>query len=223
MQKLNLTLIQRVAIWWMKNVDSSLVIFKLLRDYSFPVRLLFYSGLIGFTIFGMIFISLIVGYFFSYEDVPGLADWQLLGNIIFYGVIAGTTLITTLESVYKLDVPQILADIKEQKQEIKAKKLQRWRLRNINIFWRIFIYISLYMFMLFIILTSANGHYDDIFGMAPNTAERQKQIAFFINEYDTFVKWFTFLYLISGLTLDYFVSKKRAERAKKEEVQDETV
>lgn len=221
MQKLNLTLTKRVALLWLKNVDRSLVIFKLLRDYPFPVRLLFYSGLIGFTIFGMIFISFFVGYFFSYEDVPGLGYWQLMGNIIFYSVIVGMMFIMTLESVYKLDVAQILADIKEQKAEIKAKKLQKWRLRNMSIFLRIFIYLSLYMFCLFIIQTSAQGAFIDIFGTAPDNAETQSQIAIFVNEYDVFVKWFTFIYIIAGLTLDYFVSKKRAQR--RIEVQNETL
>ncbi len=217
MQKLNLTLTKRVALLWLKNIDRSLVIFKLLRDYFFPVRLLFYSGLIGFTIFGLVFASS----FINFDDAPGAPIWQLLGNIIFYGVIIGMFFIVTLESLYKLDVVQILADIKEQKAEIKAKKLQKWRLRNMSIFLRIFIYLSLYMFCLFIIQTSAQGAFIDIFGTAPDNAETQAQIAIFVNEYDVFVKWFTFIYIIAGLTLDYFVSKKRAQR--RIEVQNETL
>lgn len=216
MEKSNLTLTQRVAILWLKNVDNSLFIFKFLRDLSLPFRILFYAGIIAFTVFGLAFASS----FINFDDAPGAAIWQLLGDIIFYGTIAGMTLITTLESVYKLEVAQILADIKQQKQEIKAQKLQKWRLININIFLRIFIYISLYMFMFFIIETSANGAYNDIFGMAPNNEITQAQKIYFISEYNKFVQWFTFLYIISGLTLDYFVLKNRAKRR---EVQNESV
>lgn len=146
--------------------------------------------------------------------------WQILGDIIFYGVIVGMILILALESVYKLDVAQNIADIKLQKQEIKAQKMQRWRLRNMNIFLRIFIYISLYMFAIFIIQISAQAAFVDIFAIAPDNAETKKQIAFFMSEYDSLIKWFTFLYIIGGLSVDYFVLKNRAKRR---EVQHETV
>lgn len=214
MEKLNLTLTQRVAILWLKNVDGSLVLFKFLKDLSFPFRAMMYMVPIAAAIFGLIFASS----FINFVDAP---IRQLIGYVIFYSTIAGTTLITTLESVYKLDVAQILADFKQQKKDIKAQKLQRWRLRNMNIFMRIFIYISLYMFLLSIIYNSANGAFTDLFSTAPKTAEIQRQIAFFINAYDTFVKWFTFLYIISGLTLDYFVIKNRVKR--RMEAQNETV
>lgn len=215
MEILNLTLTQRVALWWLKYVDGdSLILFEFLKDLSFPFRALLYMGLIAFTIFGLIFAS-------SFINFAGAPIWQLIGDVIYYGVIAGTTLITTLESVYKLDGAQVLADIKLQKQEIKAQKLQRWRLRNMNIFMRIFIYISLYMFLLSIIQYSAQGAFTDLFSAAPKTAETQRQIAFFMNEYDTFVKFFTFLYLTSGLTLDYFVIKNRVKR--RMEAQNESV
>lgn len=208
MEKLNLILTQRIAILWIKNVDSSLFIFKFLRDLSLPFRVLFYVGIIAFTTFGLIFASS----FINFDDAPGAPIWQLLGDIIFYGTIAGMTLILTLESVYTLNLAQILADIKTQNQKIKAQKLQRWRLRNMNIFMRIFIYISLYMFLLFIIQTSAQGAFIHLFATAPDTQDTQRQIAFFMNEYDSFVKWFTFLYIISGLTIDYFVIKNRGKR-----------
>lgn len=202
----NLTLTQKVAIKWLKNVDVSLFIFKFLKDLSFPLRALFYAGIIAFTIFALLF----AGSFISFRDAPLAPVWELVGDIIFYGTIAGMALILTVESAIKLDVAQILADLKEQKKRKKEQKLQRWRLRNMNIWMRIFIYISLYTFLLLVIQISAQGAFIDLFATAPNTPETQKQISLFVKEYDTFVKWFTFIYIISGLTLDYFVGKKRA-------------
>ncbi|MCK9455197.1 hypothetical protein [Sulfurimonas sp.] len=215
MEKLNLTLTQKVAIKWLKNVDSSLFIFKFLKDLEFGFRALFYAGIIAFTVFALIFASS----FINFADAPLAPFWEAVGDIIFYGTIAGMTLILTLESILKLDVAQILKDLKENERLKKEQKLQKWRLRNMPIYARIFIYISLYTFFLFIIQISAQGAFIDLFSTVPNTPETQKQISLFVKEYDTFVKWFTFIYVISGLTLDYFVSKKRA--AQKMEVQHE--
>lgn len=223
MQKLNLNLTQRVALWWLKSVDRSLVIFKLLKDLSFIGRLLFYAGIIGYTIFVMTILSLLFGYFLNYENAP--AFWQLMvdiiGDIIFYGVIVGMMLILTLESVIKLDVNQTIAVMKQQKQELKSQKLQKWRLRNMNIFMRIFIYISFYILMLFIIQTSALGAFIQLFATAPDTQEAQNQITLFMSEYNKFEQWYTFIYIISSLTLDYFVIKNRGKR--RMEAQNETV
>lgn len=215
MQKLNLTLTQRVAIFWLKHVDNSLILYKSLNEFSFPFRVLFYAGLIASTVFGMVFADR----FISFDDNHFVLQFMI--DIVFYGVIIGMMLILTLESVHKLDVPQILTDIKEQKAEIKAKKLQKYRLRNMNIFLRIFIYISLYMFCLFIIQTSAQGAFIDIFATAPKNEVTKAQMVVFEKEYDAFVQWFTFIYIISGLTLDYFVLKNRAKR--RTEVQNETL
>lgn len=215
MQKLNLTLTQKAAILWLKNVDSSLFIFKFLRDLSFPLRALFYSGIISFTIFALIF----AGSFINFKDAPLAPVWEAVGDAIFYGTIGGMMLILTLESVLKLDVAQILKDLKEQNRIKKEQKLQKWRLRNMNIWMRIFIYISLYTFFLLIIQISSQGAFIDLFSTAPNTPETQRQIALFVHEYDKFLKYFTFIYIILGLTLDYFVGKKRA--TKKMEGQNE--
>lgn len=85
-----------------------------------------------------------------------------------------------------------------------------------NIWMRIFVYICIYTFLLYIIQLSAQGAFIDLFSTVPNTPETQKQIAIFVSEYDKFVKWYTFIYIVSGLTLDYFVSKKRTKAAKME-------
>lgn len=203
-----LTMIQKIAIFWLKKIDNSLFLFEILQAMSQVFRFLFYIGLIGFTIFGMKFISSFV----DFSDAPIAGVWAFLGNFIFYGVIVGAALVLSLESVIKLDVAQIFRDDKAKKTEIKANKLQKWRLKNMNIFIRIVIYISFYIFAIFIIQISAQGAFIDIFATAPNNAETQKQITIFMDEYDSFVKWFTFLYIISGLTLDYFVNKKRGTK-----------
>lgn len=212
----NLTLTQKVAILWLRNVDRGLSIFKMLQTMPQTFRYIFYAGLIAFTLFGMIFLSTFIP---KYDN----ALWQLLGNTVFYGVAIGITLVITIESVLKLDVAQIFADEKARKAEIKAKKLQKWRLRNMSIWSRIFIYISFYLLCYFIIQTSTQGAVFALFGMADmSNPEVQKQINLFFNEYNSLIQWFTFLYIVSGLALDFFVSKNRAKQAQKE-VQNETL
>ena len=207
---------QKIALTWLKNIDRSLIIYNMLRDYSLPVRLLFYAALSGFTTFGMIFAAS----FINIHTAPEPFVW--LGKLLYWGVIVGMGLIISLESVYKLDVAQIFRDGAKQKQDIKAQKLQFWRLRNMPIYARILIYILFYMSLSLIIQTSAQGAFVHLFLNAPNTPDTQMHINSFIAEYDSFLKWFTFIYIISGLTLDYFVSQKRAAK-KVEAVSDENL
>lgn len=207
-----LTLIQKVAVIWLKNVDNSLFMFNTLKRLSAPMRYLFYVGLIGFSIFMMIFTGTLLTAFVG-SDVAGLELLKLMGNIIFYGASIGMILVLTLESVYKLDVATILVQNKARQKEIKEKKLQYWRLRNMPIFVRIFLYICIFVFLYFVMYSSAEGAYSHLFNGADLThplVQQQKNL--FINEFKKMEQWFTFLYVISTITLDYFVSKKRDQR-----------
>lgn len=210
---INLTFIQRIAIFYIRNIDNSS--FKMLQAIALPLRILFYICFIAFVFYGMSFISSIV----SLDDMPGAGIFIFLGTILFYGVIAGSALILTIESVIKLDVVLILNDLKQKKQYIKLHKLERLRLRTMNLFVRIILYIFLYIFILFIIQISTYAAFFDIFALVPNTLETKQQVAAFIAEYDTFLRWFSFSYLTSFIILDYFVTKKRVQR--KKEVQHE--
>lgn len=214
---IKLTLVQKIAILWLKNVDSSLAMFNTLKQLQKPIRYLFYTGLIAFSIFIMKF----VGAFVDLSNVTAGNFIELIGSIVFWGVAIGITFIWSLESVYKLDVAKILEQIKVRKKEIKELKLQKWRLINMNIFMRIFIYLSLYMLSFLIINSSAQGAFLHLFGAADlSNPVVQNQVKIFVTEFENIVQWFTFLYVISAITLDYFVSKKRDQR---KEVQNETV
>ena len=220
-QTTKLTLTQKVAIYWLKNVDSSnLLLFNTLKSLNQGFRLFFYMGLITFTFLGM---KLAMS-FVDFSTAPMAWLWTLLTQFVSYGVVVGIFLVVTLESIYKLDIPQILQNQKNKKEQIKAQKLQRWRLRNMNIFMRILVYISFYMLCVFIIQISAFRLFVDIFAVAQNTPETQHQVSVFMSEFENFTRWFTFIYLTSALVLDYFVSKKRrAVKEAQKEAQHETV
>lgn len=217
-QTKKLTLTQKIAITWLKNIDSNLLLFNTLKSINQGLRVFFYVGLVTFTSLAMMFIMSFVD--FSTFQFSNLLT--LLVQIICYGVIIGISLVFTIESVIKLDVAQIFQEQKDKKEYIKAQKLQFWRLRNMNLFVRILVYISFYLFCVFIIQIASMGAFIEIFA-ATSAADAEKQIALFIQSYESFLQWFTFIYLTAALMLDYFVNKKiRALKAQKE-VQNETV
>lgn len=209
-----LTITQKIAVYWLKQVDSGLLLFKLLQTLSKPFRIAFYVGLIAFTVFGMKFISIFI---LEYNN----SLWQLLGNTLFYGVAIGISFVVTIESVLNEDVAAILEEKKAKVAEIKKNKLQRWRLRNITVFVRVSLYISFYIVCIFIIQTASYSAFIDLFATAPNTPQTHAAALEFMAAYESFFKWFTFGFFISALVLDYFVNKKRALR--KLEAQNETV
>ncbi|MBS4069100.1 MAG: hypothetical protein KGZ62_10915 [Sulfurimonas sp.] len=218
MENTKLTLTQKVAIFWLKNIDSQLILFNQLKTLHQGFRLFLYAALIVFAIFFMKFVSSLVGGYF--ESAPMPEWWYFVGNIIFYSVVTGAFLIVTLETVFNIDVFQILANMKEQKRLKKELKLQRWRLRNIRLGVRIAIYISFYMFLVFIFQLSFIGLMIDI---TQTTTLTKEQIQALNDEYAYILRWVTYIYLLSALTLDYFVNKKtRAVKAQKE-VQNETL
>ncbi len=206
--QIKLNPIQKIAILWLKNIDSNLLLFNTLKYLNQAFRVFFYVGLAAFTIFAMKFVMVFVD--FSTAPMAGL--WTFLSQVVFYGVMIGMSLIFTLESVMKIDVPQILQEQKNKKEQIKVQKLQFWRLKNMNIFVRILVYISFYLLCVFIIQTASMGAFIEIFGAAKIGEETEKQIVVFIQAYESFMKWFTFIYLISALALDYFVNKKRGSK-----------
>jgi hypothetical protein len=218
MENTKLTLTQKVAIFWLKITDSQLTLFNPFKTLHQGFRFFIYGGWIVFAIFSMKFVSSLVGGYF--EGTPMSGSWYFVGNIIFYGVAAGAFLIVSLESILRLNVAQVFKDDKSKKAEIKANKLQKWRLRNMNIFVRIAIYIYFYMFLVFIFQLSFIGLMIDI---TQTTTLTKEQIQALNDEYAYILRWVTYIYLLSALTLDYFVNKKtRAVKAQKE-VQNETL
>ena len=139
MENIKLNLIQKVAIVWLKNVDSGLTLYNAIKSLNFKIRFLFYVGIIAFTAFGLYFIKSFIPATYAIEP------WITIGNIIFYGTIAGMIAIVTLESVIKLDVKQIIVAQKAEKQRIKDEKKQWWRLRNMRFIARLGIYITVYI------------------------------------------------------------------------------
>ncbi len=217
-QTTKLTPLQSIGIYWLQKIDSQLLLYKQLISLPQALRLFLYPALIGFTYFALKFVASIIGGYFDTAPMP--EAWYFLGDIVFYGVIIGTFLMPTIESLNSCDVSQIFADKKARAANIKTQKLQKWRLRNMNIFFRILIYIFFYMFLVFIFQLSFIGLMIDI---TQTTTLTQEQIQALNDEYVYILRWFTFIYLLAALALDYRVIKKiRAVKAQKE-VQNEVI
>lgn len=208
--------IQKVAIYWLKTIDSQLLLYKQLISLPQAFRIFLYAALVSFTYFALKFATSIIGGYFDTAPMP--EAWYFLGDIIFYTVMVGMSLIFTLESLNNCNVPQIFVDIKQKKAEIKAAKGEKWRLTNLPIFFRILIYIFFYMFLVFIFQISFIGLMIDI---AQTTTLNQEQLQALSDEYKNILGWFSFFYLLSALGLDYTVNKKIAQKTK--EAQNEII
>ena len=217
-QTKKLTLIQKIGIYWLQKIDSQLLLYKQLISLPQALRLFLYPALIGFTYFALKFVTSIIGGYFDTAPMP--SAWYFLGNVIFYGVMIGILLMPTIESLSNSDVSQIFLDKKAKAANIKLQKLQKWRLRNMNIFFRILTYIFFYMFLVFIFQLSFIGLMIDI---TQTTTLTQEQIQALNDEYVYILKWFTFIYLLAALVLDYRVIKKIRVQQKTKEVQNEVI
>ena len=207
---------QKVAVVWLKNVDAGLALFNAIRSFTAPIRALFYVGIIAFTAFGLVFIKSFIPATYAIEP------WITLGNIIFYGTLTGMIAIVTLESVIKLDVKQIIAAQKAEKQDIIEAKKQWWRLRNMRFIARLGIYITVYIMITLYLNIIAQSAFYHVFALAPNTPLVQQQVIAFMNDFNFLMKVFTFLYMIAVFILDYFVQKNRnLSFAKEKEVENE--
>lgn len=210
--QIKLNPIQKIAIFWLQKIDSQLLLYKQLISLPQAFRIFLYAALVGFTYFALKFTTSIIGGYFDTAPMP--EAWYFLGDIIFYTVMVGMSLIFTLESLNNCNVPQIFVDIKQKKAEIKAAKGEKWRLTNLPIFFRILIYIFFYMFLVFIFQISFIGLMIDI---AQTTTLSQEQLQALSDEYKNILGWFSFIYLLSALGLDYTVNKKKSsnKRGKK--------
>lgn len=216
MENIKTNLIQKIAIVWLKNIDTGLTLFNAIKTLTAPIRALFYVGIIAFTIFGLYFIKSFIPA--SYMIEP----WMTVGNIIFYGTTIGMIAILSLESVIKLDVKQIIEAQKAEKQTIMDEKKQWWRLRNMRFISRLGVYISLYIILTLYLNIIAQGAFVHVFALAPNTPLVQQQVIAFMEDFNFLMKVFTFVYMIMVFILDYFVQKNRnLAVAKEREVANE--
>lgn len=191
----NLTLTQKIAIKWLETIDSTAALFLLLKPLHVKIRVVFYM-------------VLIVGTFIVSKF--GLSFLDLLNSTTYIALIPsfGVAGIVFYESIFKLDIEEILKDISKEKREknifIKTHKLQKWRLRNMPWFLRFFIYFCLFIFIQqFLHLASVFAFFST--AITPT----ETQITQFLMELQSLMKYFTVGCILIVVTVEIFVKKNK--------------
>jgi hypothetical protein len=204
---MNLT--QRLALTWLTTFDKSLFLFTSLKGLNTIFRYAFYISLVLALCFVILKLEVIID-IRSY-DIPIFIQNLLI--ILRLGVKFLTVIFTigifSYESIYNLDVNKYLEEQKQKEEFIKKNKLQKWRLRNMNILLRVIIYIGLWCFLYLLFEDILISSFFSVYGDTPS---KEIYIQFLI-DYDKTIKYFTAIYLVSIAILDFFVRKNR--KAKK--------
>ncbi len=190
----NLTIPQKIAIKWLTLIDSNQAFFLLLKPLHVSLRAIFYTLLIAGT-----FVILNVALSF----VELTRELSLLIALI---PTIGVSFIIFYETIFSINVQEILKARKEKEQFIKAQKLQKWRLRNMSFWVRIILYLILYIILQqFLQIASMVAFLESV------TAPTQTQISEFINEFQTLLKYVTVTYVLILGSLEYFINQRKAK------------
>lgn len=191
----NLTIPQKIAIKWLTLIDSNQAFFLLLKPLHVSLRAIFYTLLIAGT-----FVILNVA--LSFMELT--RDLSLLIALI---PTVGVSFIIFYETIFSINVQEILKARKEKEQFIKAQKLQKWRLRNMSFWVRIILYLILYIILQqFLQIASMVAFLESV------TAPTQTQISEFINEFQTLLKYVTVTYVLILGSLEYFINQRKAKQ-----------
>ncbi len=197
---------QKLGLLWLTTFDRSQFLFKSLKSVSFIYRYSFYI-LITVSLWFLIEKVGVMIDIRTYDSIPVFAQTLIIfsGLFIKYASIILVTALASYEAIYDFDVDKYLEELKTKKQFIKDNKLQKWRLRNMNIFFRVLVYLGLWCFLYLLLEDILISAFFDIYGHNPT---KEIYIKFLI-DYDLTIKYFTGIYLITIMILDFFVRKNR--------------
>lgn len=198
-----------LGLWWLSTFDKSQFLFKSLKILPLYIRYLFYILLVTTLYFTITKLEDILDVR-SYTSIPVFIQSLLI--LIGLGIKILSILfsmgIFAYENLYSnnFDVDKHLEQQKQKKQYIKEMKLQNWRLRNIHGFIRILLYMGIWCFLYLIIEDILISAFFNVYGLNPSKEIYIK----FLHEFDFTIKFFTAIYLILVVILDYFVRKNRS-------------
>ena len=187
----------KIALIWLSIFDKHRLLFKTIKPLNKYFRwFLYVSTNIAFYFFinfmEKISISFIASYSFdsTVESIiiSMFGFFKILSMILMFGFLF-------LEFIIDFDVEKYQKEKLEKEEYIIKNKLQWWRLRNCNWFFRILIYTIIFIFCFLMLLNS--------FLLSGN--DRPDFVAF-----GTFLKQFLAVYVVVFMFFDYrFVQRAR--------------
>lgn len=190
----------KIALIWLSIFDKHRLLFKTIKPLNKYFRwFLYVSTNIAFYFFinfmEKISISFIASYSFdpTFESIiiSMFGFFKILSMIFMFGFFF-------LEFIINFDIETYQKEKEDKENYIRANKLQWWRLRNCNWFFRIFIYTIIFIFCFLMLLNS--------FLLSGN--DRPLDFLAFA----TFLKQFLLVYVIVFMLFDYKLVQKARKK-----------
>jgi len=139
------TMLEKVALYFSKKIDSNLAIYNATKDLNIYVRYLFYIFISVAAPVSLYFLSSFILNLNTFELDNNLIDLiQSLFNVVCIFIFLLTSFVFSYEFLINKNIN--FQKLKEEEKEIeKLKKIRKdefWRLRNLNLFFRVLIYVS---------------------------------------------------------------------------------
>ena len=188
----------KIALIWLLIFDKHRLLFKTIKPLNKYFRwFLYISTNIAFYFFISFLTRISTNYIINYNFSPFVEEtmisllmfFKILGIVLMFGFFF-------LEFLINFDIEKYQKQKEDKENYIRANKLQWWRLRNCNWFFRILIYIVIFIFCFLMLLNS--------FLLSGN--DRPLYFASF----GTFLKQFLAVYVVVLMFFDYkFVQRAR--------------
>ena len=186
-----------IGLIWLSIFDKHRLLFKTIKPLNKYFRwFLYISTNIAFYFFINFMEKISINFIVSYSFYPTVESiiismfgfFKILSMIFMFGFFF-------LEFIINFDIETYQKEKEDKENYIKANKLQWWRLRNCNWFFRILIYTVIFIFCLLMLLNS----------FLLSAQDQPLDLAF-----GTFLKQFLAVYVVGFMFFDYrFVQRAR--------------
>ena len=190
----------KIALIWLSIFDKHRLLFKTIKPLNKYFRwFLYVSTNIAFYFFINFMEKISISFIISYSFDPNVESiiismfgfFKTLGIIFMFGLFF-------IESLINFDIETYQKEKLEKEEYIIKNKLQWWRLRNCNWFFRILIYTVIFIFCFLMLLNS--------FLLSGN----DKPLNFIA--FGTFLKQFLLVYVIVFMLFDYKLVQKARKK-----------
>ncbi len=146
----------KIALIWLSIFDKHRLLFKTIKPLNNYFRwFLYVSTNIAFYFFINFMEKISIGFIISYSFYPTVESiiismfgfFKILSMIFMFGFFF-------LEFIINFDIETYQKEKEDKENYIRANKLQWWRLRNCNWFFRIVIYTIIFIFCFLMLLNS---------------------------------------------------------------------
>jgi hypothetical protein len=190
-----MNIFQKLGLFFYETIDRTGFLFAALKSVH---RLYRY----GFYIFFLTSCYFFNSQLFTMIENPIFKPALEVFNMT---ILIFLSLITCYESLFDVDVAAILEEKKKKREYIKWHKLQWWRLRNMNMFYRFCFYIFLYAVLQQVIILNS-------LLSVQNISFSKSEYELFLGEIKQIMHYFTFVYIMAALCVEYFAGKNRKKQ-----------